>query len=384
MTNKLFEQILAWLAGGERFALATVISRTGSGPREAGASMLVGAGGVTLGTVGGGTVEAKVIALALEAIRHSRSFCRQFVLTQKQAADSGMICGGRMEVLVEYWDGADALRREIVERALRAQATGRPCLLLRSMRESETAKHSDARLFPRSAALQNAGDAPPEAATPVQTGLGLLNGDDFTPGSLDLSGLDREILTKERRLWQTVLINGSGVRYLIQPAGSTEKVIIAGAGHIAQELAPLCKVVGFVTAVIDDRPEFANGERFPAADEILVLPSFENIFQKLEINENSFIVIVTRGHEHDRTVLAQALRTRAGYIGMIGSRKKRDAVYRALRQEGFFAADTERVRCPIGLAIGAQTPAEIAVSIAAELIAVRSGKGQGKSKLPLV
>jgi len=125
--------------------------------------------------------------------------------------------------------------------------------------------------------------------------------------------------------------------------------------------------------VLDDRSEFANQERFPKADELRVLDRFENAFSGLSADSNSFLVILTRGHSHDRTVLAQALRTQAGYIGMIGSHRKRDTIYQSLRDEGFTNADLDRVHCPIGLDIGGETPEEIAVSIVAEMIEVHSG-----------
>ncbi len=126
--------------------------------------------------------------------------------------------------------------------------------------------------------------------------------------------------------------------------------------------------------MLDDREEFANRERFKEADEIKPLVFFENSFEDLDINQDSYIVIVTRGHVHDRTVLEQALRTNAGYIGMIGSKRKRNAIYKALLNQGLGPGDTDRVHSPIGLEIGAETPQEIAVSIIAELIAVRAGK----------
>jgi xanthine dehydrogenase accessory factor len=127
--------------------------------------------------------------------------------------------------------------------------------------------------------------------------------------------------------------------------------------------------------VLDDRPEFASSERFPRAEQIKVIPSFPQAFEGLEIDRDGYVVIVTRGHLHDKTVLEQALKTDAGYIGMIGSRRKRDLIYRELLTKGFSQAELGRVHAPIGLAIGAETPEEIAVSIVAELIQVRAGRG---------
>jgi len=125
--------------------------------------------------------------------------------------------------------------------------------------------------------------------------------------------------------------------------------------------------------VIDDREEFADVKCFPDASDIHQCP-FEGVIDRLPVDESSFLVIVTRGHMHDKTVLAQALKTKAKYIGMIGSSRKRNIIYDKLMEEGFTKQDLLRVHSPIGLDIGAETPVEIAVSIVAELIKVRAGK----------
>jgi xanthine dehydrogenase accessory factor len=133
-------------------------------------------------------------------------------------------------------------------------------------------------------------------------------------------------------------------------------------------------MVGFRTVIVDDRAAFANADRFPDADQIIVPPSFEDVLRGLPIGEHSYLVIMTRGHVSDRIVLEQALRTGAGYIGMIGSTKKIADVLQALRDKGFTEEDLGRVHAPIGLSIGAETPEEIAVSIAAEIIRARHSR----------
>jgi xanthine dehydrogenase accessory factor len=170
-----------------------------------------------------------------------------------------------------------------------------------------------------------------------------------------------------------VLIDCEGERLLVEPVHNAGTVYIFGAGHISQRLAPLTGMVGFQTVVLDDRPEFANRKRFDTADRVIVIDSFEGVLGGLPIDHDSYLVIVTRGHVYDKAVLAQALRTEAGYIGMVGSHKKRDATYSALiKEEGFRVDDFTRVHSPIGLAIGAESPEEIAVCIVAELIRVRT------------
>ncbi|WP_218188161.1 XdhC family protein, partial [Desulfosarcina cetonica] len=160
---------------------------------------------------------------------------------------------------------------------------------------------------------------------------------------------------------------------VLEPAGQVCGAYLFGAGHVALATAHLASLVGFRVSVADDRKEYANAERFPDSQEVRVLADFNHCLPDTALGQNDFVIIVTRGHLHDKTVLAQALRTNAGYIGMIGSRRKRSAIYTALLKEGFSEADLARVHSPIGLSIGADTPEEIAVSIVGELIAHRAG-----------
>lgn len=132
--------------------------------------------------------------------------------------------------------------------------------------------------------------------------------------------------------------------------------------------------VGFRTIVFDDREEFANRHRFSFAHDVCVCPDYQQLFSDCDVNDDSYVVIVTRGHQHDKTVLVQALRTEAGYIGMIGSRTKRDTLFNELLTEGISRDDLKRVFSPIGLPIGAETPEEIAISIVSELVKERAAK----------
>jgi xanthine dehydrogenase accessory factor len=145
-----------------------------------------------------------------------------------------------------------------------------------------------------------------------------------------------------------------------------------GAGHVALPTAHLAALVGFRVVILDDRKEYANPDRFPEANKTLILNDYNRAMDGLDIDEDSFIVIVTRGHKYDREVLEQALKTSAGYIGMISSRRKRQAIYDALTAEGIKKERLDWVHSPIGIDIGGETPEEIAVSIVAELIKVRN------------
>lgn len=345
----IYRQIVECLGRNERAVLATVISRLGSGPREPGAMMLVFKDGRISGTVGGGLLEARVLESAEEVLQTGRAQVLSFTMTNQQASECGMICGGRMEVLLESPDGSNPSIVRIWERISNARSTGRNSRLVRSLRSSGDRGN-------------------------VETGLGLLDEDGFDAGTLGISGSDADKLREQCSMTEPAMAAFGKVRYFVQPTLPVRTVFIFGAGHVAWELAPLCGLIGFRAVVIDDRREFANEQRFPGAADIIVPASFAGVFDDLEINPQSFIVIMTRGHEHDKNILSRALQTPAEYIGMIASSRKRDIIFRSLLEEGFAADDLKRVRSPIGLDIGARTPAEIAVSITAEMIAVRAGR----------
>ena len=166
------------------------------------------------------------------------------------------------------------------------------------------------------------------------------------------------------------MICGGDVEVFIEPVAASPRLFIFGAGHIAVPLAAMARLVDFTVTVIDDRDGFATPERFPDASRTLS-GSFADAFGKLDIEASSSIVILTHGHTGDEDVLARALKTTAGYIGMIGSKEKIRAVFGHLREKGYAQEELDRVHSPIGARIRAQTPQEIAVSILAELILVR-------------
>ena len=165
------------------------------------------------------------------------------------------------------------------------------------------------------------------------------------------------------------LICGGTVEIFVEPILPQPVLYVFGAGHISMALAKAAHAVGFGVGIIDDREAFANAERFPMAQEIFT--GYAEAFEKLRPNGSSYLVIVTRGHKDDMRVLAWAVRTQARYVGMIGSKRKVLSVYNALEKEGFRRQEFERVYAPMGLDIGALSPEEIAVSIIAELVAVR-------------
>jgi xanthine dehydrogenase accessory factor len=342
----VFKGIAKLLSEGESVVLATILDRSGSAPRSVGSRMAVRANGSILGTVGGGVLEARVQDLASEVFKTRKTMVRKFTLTAEDASRMGMICGGQVRILIDFLDASEDLQGRFYNDVVAALDAHRQALLVTLI--------------------------PGEQGDFERPVHGLIVKDGSFTGTLD-PALVREVADLFGGRQPDVVRHGEQ-DFFVEPLCRQGSVFIFGAGHIGRELAPLSKLVGFRTIAVDDRQEFANRARFPSADAVLVLDSFANAMNGLNIDEESCLVIVTRGHAHDKTVLGLALATKAGYIGMIGSRKKRDAVYEALIEEGFTRDELERVHCPVGLDIKAETPEEIAVSIVAELIQARAGK----------
>jgi xanthine dehydrogenase accessory factor len=344
----VFESIVALLRENESFVLATILSCCGSAPRDAGSRMLIQSDGSIIGSVGGGILEAKIQELAGELSQSKRTLIGKFSLNPEGPTPIGMICGGDVEFLLHFEDASQPGRLELYEGLVATLASKRRAWLTIQLPD------------------QDESEGPPVVRVFKEGGASL-----DAQGSLRL----RELLV-EASSTQPSVVTCEGKRFFIEPLSSEGTVYIFGAGHIGQKLAPLTKFVGFQTVVLDDREQFANREFFDSADRIVVLDSFDDAMNDLAIDEESYLVIVTRGHAHDKTVLEKALKTPAGYVGMIGSRKKRDATYEVLAGEGFTAQDFLRVHSPIGLDMGAETPDEIAVSIVAELIQTRAKRSR--------
>jgi xanthine dehydrogenase accessory factor len=343
-----YEHLTELLVGGERLALCTVLRLAGSGPRRPGAKMLLRDAGGSVGTVGGGGLEKRAGTWAQEVLRTGRALCRPFALDLQQASDEGMTCGGEVEVLVEFLDGATAVVRDFFAQVLAVLRRGEQGYLVTAISQ-EGAGVATERF------LVSGGRSAASLPAPGHS----------LPGDLLRSPAPPAPLLVER----------GTIRYFLEPLAPPITVYIFGGGHIAVRLAPLCHLLGFRTVVVDDRADFASRERFPQASELVVASSFDHALENLPIGEDGYVVIVTRGHGGDEAILRQALRRRPGYIGMIGSLRKRALIFEQLTREGFTSEDFARVVCPVGLPIGAETPEEIAVSIAAQLVATRAGQG---------
>lgn len=339
----------ALLTGGEPLVLVTVVSRTGSAPREAGTRALQTRNGFE-GTVGGGLLEAR----AMEAARNSlasglsaRVSCDMSGFTP----NSDMICGGGMEVLCEVLAPKQAEMFALAAEVLRLGGRG---AWLVELRRDGVSLHGEAETPQRRLVV----DALPEHA--VQ------------PEGVTV-GLDAVNPMLETRKGRPGLVDVDGRIFYVEPLDAPPVLLLCGGGHVSLEVARLAHSCGFVVDVVDDREEFSNAGRFPMARHCRVLPGYENLVQTCDIGRRHFVAIITRGHSFDRETLAQALTSHAQYVGMIGSRTKREQVYAALRKQGVPDAELAAVCCPIGLSIEAETPQQIAVSIVAELLAARAG-----------
>jgi len=338
------DDCIGMLEEGQSLVAATIVAHAGSAPRGSGSKMLVRSDGSIAGSVGGGVLEARVIRRAIELLQTGGAALMDFDLTGQEAAKSGMICGGAVTVCLEVLTPQSDAAQAFAELS-KTLARGRRAVLITPLVGGD----ADLASGPRSVLGQDGFILQPNAARPA---------------SLARAAWEAE---------NACLMELDGKRFMVEPFAAPHTAVVVGAGHVGLYTAKMAKAVGFRTVVMDDRHEFANRERFPGADDIRVIESFTQCFDGLDVNGSSFILILTRGHVHDKTVLDQALKTNAGYLGMIGSRKKRDAIYDALAEEGTSRRAFSRVHCPIGLAIDAQTPEEIAVSIVAEMIQVRAG-----------
>lgn len=326
--QKFMETMSQELSKGADLVLVTVTAATGATPRGAGARMLVSRNGRLCGTIGGGAVEYRAIQMAQSVLDEKNSREHSFSLTRNDVENLGMICGGAVEVFFHYLPSHD-----------------RETLLLARSAEEKLSLCEDVWLL---SDLSEGGK------------LALFSRQDC-PAPL-LPYLNR----KAKRF----CLNGRDL--FIEQIGFASRVYIFGGGHVAQELVPVLSHIGFRCVVMDDRPEFSDPALFPAAEQVLQV-DFKKIDKYISLTKDDFVCVMTRGHAYDTQIQAQILRHEPYYIGVIGSRSKAAGVRKALIEEyGLSDQDVDRITTPIGLKIKAETPAEIAISIAAQLICVRA------------
>lgn len=324
-------EIVHTLEAGEPVELVAVTEASGSTPRGAGALMAVFPGGRALGTIGGGNVEYEAQRLAAELLARGGSESRRFRFVQGDAASLGMVCGGDVTVRFQHLPAGDVPVTAVLRDLMEASAGDLDTWLVLNTEQDEAVLGTADRNGPRHL------ETPPE----------------------DLPAL-----------LQNQPARSGG--WLAVPVVRAGRVYIFGGGHVSRALVPVIAAVGFRPVVYDDRPEFADPALFPQAEKVLS-GDFTKIGERITLTADDYVVIMTRGHQADYEVLEQTLRSGVKYLGCIGSRRKLALCRERLLAAGFTAEEYGAVHAPIGLSIGAETPEEIAVSVAAELIAVRAG-----------
>ncbi len=327
----VYQVIENFLQRKKRGMIATIITRAGSAPRDVGAKMFIDEDGKVCGTVGGGTMEHDICRKALSSMKKEVPEVLHFRMNAREVASSGMICGGDVDVLLE-----PVLKKyeTLYNRLEYLERSGKRGILITRFNENNFTK------------------------TLIEDNM-TINGD-------NISDSERDTFLQYLRESKYFVADNM----VIEPLLTAVKLYIFGAGHVSQYIAKIAKMIDFSVTVIDDREEFACKERFPDADEIIV-EDFLKSFERLAFTGKEFVVIVTRGHQHDASVLSETLKKQTRYVGMIGSKRKVKMIFDHMRKAGFDEKIINTVHAPIGLSINAETPQEIAVSIIAELIKVR-------------
>jgi xanthine dehydrogenase accessory factor len=341
------EKAKVWLAAAEVVAaarpaaFATVARKRGSLPMASDAKMLVTADGARWGTVGGGCTEADVTAQALATLKAGTPTLVSHTLNADAIGDLALSCGGTVEMFVEPLIASPAL-------AALCRAVGQGIERRR----------------------------PATVATAVAWRDG--------PAKLAVVGTDR-LAVGAVGVLETVVAESSthhaprtthrhtaayvddAAGAFVEPLHPMPRVTVFGAGHVGAEVAELAAHAGFYVVVVDDRAEFANERRTPSANEIVV-EDFRTVLDRLAFDRDDYVIAATRGHSFDAYIVERTAGSGAAYVGMLGSKRKRAVIWRALEAGGVSAEALARVRSPIGVDIGADTPAEIAVSVVAELV----------------
>jgi xanthine dehydrogenase accessory factor len=344
----LLRQLNQSLEGGRELILCQVVETRGSTPQKAGALMLLDAAGGQTGTLGGGCVEAEVKQHAIRRIGRPGAELHAFVLDHDYAWADGLICGGKMVILTEALLGPDPLNYFRAYQAVLESGAGFTEAVV-----VDPDRRRDRGLQPF--AIGDRALVDPTGRC-VAAWPGTCAGEALAAGAAPLSDRPKPAVRE-------------GVAFL--PTLPRIRLLIVGAGHVGQGVAGLAAQADFDVWVVDDRQQYANRERFPTAERIIVGPVGE-VLPALEVTPQTYALIVTRGHGHDQEALFYLAPTPAPYVGLIGSRRKIKLIFEGLRDQGIAEHDLARVAAPVGFDIGSQTIPEIAVSIVAELIARRN------------
>ncbi|HIE51783.1 MAG TPA: XdhC/CoxI family protein [Armatimonadetes bacterium] len=354
--NRLYRDLLELLDEGTPCALATVVSTQGSTPQKAGAQALFAVDGRLFGTVGGGCLEMEVRRQALSCLSTGQPTTLDLRLDEDVGAEGGLVCGGTAQVFIEVPTPA---QREFYAQVMQVQEQRQPAALATVIKAEARTLIGGHALLP-SEGKPTLDRLPPTGLEPLQ--------------EVASTALEQG----QSRLLEATLPEGKAQVY-VEPLLPQPVLLIAGAGHVGKAVAHLGSFLNFEVVVVDDRPEFANPQRIPEANRLLVADIASTI-ANWPIDSDTYIVIVTRGHRYDADALRACIQSQAAYLGMIGSRRKVKLIFDQLLTEGTATPEQlARVHAPIGLPLGGDTVEEIALSIAAELVAVRNERREVRS-----
>jgi len=355
--SELLEQLGRVAASGRPAALATLVSAAGTTPKTAGATMSVAEDGSVLGSVTiGGCVDARVIERAEQVVRSGMPELLRLSLGNEDAWELGLTCGGEVEVLVQRVDPAGAEPSAVAYAAARAAyEAGRAAIVVAHLDERRDRLAIDE----SGMRMGSLGDVQLDARALEIAMRRLATG--------QLSGVER--LTHDER----------AVALFFERLAPPETVVIVGASQVAMSLAVFVRELGMRVVIVDGRERMATRERFPSADEIRVgMPS--EIVEALKVTRRTYVVLLAHDYKYELPVLRSVLRGDAGYVGMLGSRRRGATIRAMLAEDGLTESELSRLHSPIGLGIGAKSTAEIALAVAAEIVAVREGRDVGLTR----
>ena len=343
----IYDKIVDLIKSNQIGAYCTVVDTKGSTPQKPGSKLLILPDLQNVGTLGGGCVEAEARQQAIQLIQGGNPRLLEFQLNSDYGWDDGLICGGNMRIFIDM--PQSELDLDIFTH-LRDLSGQKIPFVFATIIESEAKSQIGSKL------------------------LVSLCGQKF--GSLGDRALETKIENQLDKLLENntpsiIRLENDTVSVFIEPIQPRQTLLIAGAGHIGQALCHLSSWLDFDVVVVDDRVDFASKDRLPEANRIIVGDIFEEL-RSYPIDSFTYVVIVTRGHNHDEEALHATVNSDARYIGLIGSRRKVKLIYEDLMELGISPERLERVYAPIGLDINSKTVPEIAVSIASQLIQVRN------------
>jgi xanthine dehydrogenase accessory factor len=358
--KNIYGQILNKYSGGSSLVLATVIRTQGSTPQKPGSSALFGKSGLISGTVGGGILEGKVQGIALKAIKARESGIYDFFLDKDITEKEEAICGGQISILI---DARPQNHIKVFNQMNESLANRTPGVLITQV---DTGTNKQVLIRRYWLTEYDKTSIPEQLMQKIEPEVHSL--------------LAKQASEAYRELEYKIPDQQSSVLCFLETVFPPCQLIIAGAGHIGKALAHLGQLLDFEVTVVDDRPDFANSKNIPDAD-YLVVEEIGKAMQRLKKSQDTYIVIVTRGHKDDAEALKPCISSGAAYVGMIGSKSKIARMKAEFIKKRWATEDQwNEVYAPVGLDIKSKSVEEIAVSIAAQLILVRRSNSMSDTR----